>query len=241
MAAPPWLRAIPGYRLAHRAVYGLTIDPARRSSGFTRRQVRAYLASADPAMLHIGCGSNVLSGWLNTEFEERPPKGGIFLDASKPFPLPDASFDFVFSEHMIEHVPAPAALAMLRECLRVLKPGGRVRISTPRLEFLAELLLRPTDEHRRYADFHYQMLSEAESVRSPAGIVNDYHQLWGHRFVYDEPTCRQMLANAGFGKVEQLPMNASSSPELRNIENDERMPDGLLALTTMCFEAEKPA
>ena len=241
MAAPAWLRALPGYRIAHRLAYGVAVDPLRRSAAHTRKTVASYLANARPAMLHIGCGANVLPGWLNTEFEERPPEGGIYLDATKPFPLPAESFDLVFSEHMIEHVPVPAALAMLRECHRVLKPGGRMRISTPRLDFLAELLLYPTDEHRRYADFHYEVLSEEDSVHSPAGIVNDYHRLWGHQFVYDEPTFRQMLGDAGLVSIERLPMNESSIPELRNIENEARMPEGLLALTTMCFEAQKTA
>lgn len=241
MAAPHWLRALPGYRLAHRLAYGAAIDPLRRSAAHTRKTIANYLANASPAMLHIGCGANVLPGWLNTEFEERPPAGGIYLDATKRFPFRDGSFDLVFSEHMVEHVPVPAALAMLRECHRVLKPGGRIRISTPRLEFLAELLLDPTDDHRRYAAFHYEVLSQDDSVRSPAGIVNDYHRLWGHQFVYDEPSFRQLLGDAGFVGIERLPMNESPVPELRNIDNEARMPKGMLALTTMCFEARKAA
>lgn len=192
-------------------------------------------------MLHIGCGDNVLPGWLNTEYEERPPRRGIFLDATKSFPLPDESFDLIFSEHMIEHVPADSGAIMLRECHRVLRPGGRIRISTPRLEFLAELILRPGDEHRHYADFHYSVLAQPGSVRSPAGIVNDYHRLWGHQFVYDRESFRQALAEAGFVEIQELRLNESSCPQLRDLENDCRMPPGLLALTTMCFEARKPA
>jgi predicted SAM-dependent methyltransferase len=48
-------------------------------------------------------------------------------------------FDYVFSEHMIEHVSYAEGLLMLRECLRVLKPGGRIRIATPSLEVLLDL------------------------------------------------------------------------------------------------------
>lgn len=191
-------------------------------------------------MLHIGCGANVLPGWLNTEFEDRPPRKGIFLDATKPFPLPDESFEFVFSEHMIEHVPPDGGAAMLRESYRVLRPGGRIRISTPRLEFLAELILQPNSEHRRYAEFHYTVLAAPGSVRSLAGIVSDYHRLWGHQFVYDAASLRQLLADAGFVQIQEMAMNESSCPQLRDLENDSRMPPGLLALTTMCFEAQKP-
>lgn len=241
MPAPPWLARMPGYRPVRKAAYALTVDPLRRSAWFRNRRVAAYLKGASSRKLHIGCGGNVLPGWLNTEHGERPPKGGIFLDATKPFPFPDGCFDLIFSEHMIEHVPAAAGAAMLRECHRVLRPGGRVRIATPPLEFLAELLLNPTDEHVRYAEFHYQVLAEEDSVRSPAGIVNDYHRLWGHQFLYDRPTLREALANVGFARIEEFPLNHSAHPELRGVEHDSRMPEGLLALSTICFEAEKPA
>jgi methyltransferase family protein len=39
----------------------------------------------------------------------------LHLDATKPFGLPDNSFDFVFSEHMIEHISYIDAMSMLRE------------------------------------------------------------------------------------------------------------------------------
>lgn len=39
------------------------------------------------------------------------------------------SFDVVASSHVIEHVPDP--ISLLRECLRILKPGGHLVAITP--------------------------------------------------------------------------------------------------------------
>lgn len=44
-------------------------------------------------------------------------------------PFPDASFDKVVTLHCIEHIPGDAAF--LAEVSRVLKPGGRLLVSTP--------------------------------------------------------------------------------------------------------------
>ena len=48
--------------------------------------------------------------------------------------LPAASVDAITLHHVIEHVPDPVAL--LRECCRVLKPGGRLVAITPNVESL---------------------------------------------------------------------------------------------------------
>ena len=63
----------------------------------------------------------------------------MYLDATQTFPLPDCSFDYIFSEHMIEHVTYQNGKRMILECYRVLKPGGLLRISTPDLSFLVDL------------------------------------------------------------------------------------------------------
>ena len=100
--------------------------------------VRDYLRQHGPKKLHLGCGQNAIPGWLNTDYYPRR-QDILHLDATKPFPLPAESFDYVFSEHMIEHITYHDGLTMLKESRRVLKPGGRIRISTPDLKFLIEL------------------------------------------------------------------------------------------------------
>lgn len=236
----PWFKRSAPYRLM-RASYHFVHDIVRKSGWHTRRKIRDYLDRHAVRKLHIGCADRPLDGWLNTEYEFRAPLSEIYLDASKRFPIPSDSIDFVFSEHMIEHVPLAAAYNMLRECLRVLKPGGRVRISTPPLEYLVKLLVRPEQEDEDYLLFHHREWSADSPVFTPAVAVADYYTKWGHRFVYDEPTLRALMTKAGFVSIERLALNESSAPELRNLEHEQRLPEGMLKLTTFTLEAAKPS
>ena len=238
MIVPAALKRIKAYD-RWRAAALCTLNRARQPAWRRRKLVSRYLDTHRPAKLNIGCGTNSLTGWLNTEYEVLLPPGAIYLDATRAFPLPTASFDRVFCEHMIEHVPLAAGARMVEECYRVLRPGGRIRIATPRLEFMLELMAKPTEEQRRYADYHYAGLVEEEAVRTPARILNDYHRMWGHQFVYDERTLRLLLDRAGFVDVRVEAVGKSSDPELRGIENEARMPEGLLAATTLVLEGQK--
>ena len=55
--------------------------------------------------------------------------------ATSSLPLPDASVDAVFSKSVVEHMPRP--IELVRESLRVLRPGGVAVVMTPSWEHQA--------------------------------------------------------------------------------------------------------
>ncbi len=56
----------------------------------------------------------------------------ILGDANQPLPFPDGSFDALVTIEGIEHLENPAFY--VRECARVVKPGGWVFLSTPNVD-----------------------------------------------------------------------------------------------------------
>jgi SAM-dependent methyltransferase len=56
------------------------------------------------------------------------PHASVHLRPDGSVPVPDASFDAVLSTQVLEHVDDPALY--LAECRRVLRPGGRLLLST---------------------------------------------------------------------------------------------------------------
>lgn len=55
-------------------------------------------------------------------------------DLSRGIPFPDASVDVVYSSHVLEHLDREVAPRFIRECARVLRPGGLIRVVVPDYE-----------------------------------------------------------------------------------------------------------
>jgi ubiquinone/menaquinone biosynthesis C-methylase UbiE len=91
--------------------------------------------------LNLGCGTDVRpagEGWTN--MDHYPLKGvDVVHDImAPPWPLKDASFDWVLASHVLEHVPhripgtsRDGIFLVLEEIWRVLKPGGHLEAIVP--------------------------------------------------------------------------------------------------------------
>ena len=198
--------------------------------------------------LHVGCGTNLLEGWLNTDIIAH---GSIMaLDASRTFPIDDSSLDFIFSEHMFEHLTYESGKMMLRECYRTLKPGGILRLTMPTLEFLINLYNEPEKElHQQYARWSLQQFAPqmyADCIKRGnslpmAMIVNNFMRFWGHQMIYDFPLLEAMLTDIGFLDIKRCEAGRSDLPFLRGLEHHgDVIPKWANDLESMTIEATKP-
>lgn len=233
----PVLRPAAGFFLRHLYTVGSFWSWLIRWPLITR-----YLQDHAVRSLHLGCSANIYEGWLNTDFRVLG-RGAIFLDATRPFPLPDGSIDYVFSEHMIEHVSYSQGLFMLRECCRVLKPGGRIRIATPNLEFLLKLHSgEPRPDAEEYLAWFRSRHMPHLAASSPAFVINHYFYNWGHCFIYDHSTLEGAFREAGLTPLEWCAVGESTCPVLRYLERhgDVLGSDRWNAFETMVLEGIKP-
>jgi len=202
---------------------------------------RAYLSRSGLRCLQIGCGLNPIPGWLNTDLLPHKP-GVAYLDATRPLPLPDASFDYIYSEHLIEHLDYEDGRKLIFECARVLKRGGKLRIATPDLQFLIDLYANSqlSETQRRYIEFEYRRYMPRYETRQKAVVFNNFMHAWRHRFVYDEDTLRELLRKAHFNRIMRYRVGQSDDTTLRSLEHHGAViSEEFNALETMCFEATR--
>jgi predicted SAM-dependent methyltransferase len=241
-----------------------TVRRARSGARSLRRRalldppaIRRYLEEHPVRKLQIGAGPNPLPGWLNTDVVPdtwaKRRHDLVFLDATRPFPFDDMTFDYVFAEHMIEHVSEADARAMIAESFRVLRPGGRIRIATPNLAAIVGLYRESLSElEQHYVD--WVMSRFRPDIRSGdprCYVINQMFNAYGHRFIYDQPTLASMLTDAGLVDVVGHEPGQSDDPVLMGVESHGGslgdIGDGVFApdedvnrFETMVLEATRP-
>jgi predicted SAM-dependent methyltransferase len=203
------------------------------------RLIEQYFSSGVTKKLHLGCGFHVLPNWLNTDLV--PSREVAYLDLTKRFPFESATFDYVFSEHAIEHIPYEKGLGMLQESFRVLRPGGKIRIVTPDFAFLKSLYEPEKNELQKsyLAWAKERWLGGRSCANLEIHVINNFFRNWGHQFIYDASSLTAALLAAGFSNVSRCRVNESENTELRGLENETRMPVGFLQLESIVLEAQK--
>ena len=217
-----------------------TQDSQNKSEKFSN-----YFSSNKIRKLHIGCGNNLINGWLNVDLFPSCPE--IFsMDATQKFPFENDTFDYIYTEHMIEHIPYSQGCLMLLECFRVLKAGGKFRISTPDLKFLIDLYREDKTEDQiefirdsldrwiKDSPLYYGAPRFHETF-----VINNYMRAWGHEFIYDESVLRDLLLKTGFVRIYRVNACESKDSVLQNLENTSRKPPGLVALESLIIDCEK--
>ena len=232
------LRSVAGLVNAVRALPG-DLRTARWSSA-QAGQIAKYCATHEVRKLHVGCGHNLLDGWLNADVA---PEHScvLYLDATSPFPIPDATFRYIYSEHVIQHFPFRLGQVMLRECCRILQPGGVLRLSTPNLLSLASLL---TERHGAAQTEYTRLVSEKyireNTAQLPAFVVNNFFWDFTHQFVYDPESMLHAMQLAGFASIEPVQIGRSADENLTALEHHGRIVgDTINEFETMIFEARK--
>jgi SAM-dependent methyltransferase len=201
--------------------YSLFTSPEKEYIDFhIKRQhglISDYLQNHEVKKLQIGAQSNSIGGWLNVDILPKT-HGVAYMDATKPFPIEDNTFDYVFSEHMIEHITLEEGSFMLKECYRILKPGGKIRIATPDIELILKIMAQPQEEtHRRYIEF-YRKKFLGSLPFDPVYVVNALFYLFGHRFLHAESTLKFLLEKTGFKLITRFNVGNSNDAVLTNIE-----------------------
>jgi predicted SAM-dependent methyltransferase len=211
----------------------LALAPAIRGlifSGECRAQIKFELRLAKNHLLsrrtiiqerclkvNIACGSRPLEGWVNIDAFPVSPSV-IAWDCRRSIPLSDGSAAFIFAEHFFEHIERPNQTdRFLSECLRVLEPGGIIRLVVPDAGLYLHKYCEPGWDGLAEIYFDYWPPLPRHAVHgTPLGtkmefINRVFRQFVYHRYAYDAETLIHTLSTAGFEQVAQQQFGVSKA------------------------------
>lgn len=104
-------------------------------------------------VLDVGCGevATILKDGLPVRADMRDDVNADYRCDVRDLPFQSESFDVVFSSHTLEHFQHGSVPRVLDEWLRVLKPGGELRLIVPDLEVAAKRILEGNLDREAFA------------------------------------------------------------------------------------------
>jgi SAM-dependent methyltransferase len=159
-----------------------------------------------PVRLDLGCGHKHEDGWVRVDFavdrKKCTTKGGVQEKGTallpdveadlRALPFPDDYADEVRSIHVIEHFQPWEAPEVLKEWVRVLKPGSELALECPCLDKILKLFEVPNVPPY----LTYWGLYGDPRLEDP---------LMMHKWCYTEQQLRRVMASAGLVSVRGEP------------------------------------
>jgi SAM-dependent methyltransferase len=205
------------------------------------------MVKKDLIKLNLGCGGRAIDGWINVDyalgaivaklpfFSEINHRFGFFVtnwdkdilihDLRKDFPWKDNSVDIIYSSHTLEHFSKQEGLFFLKECYRVLKSEGIIRILVPDLKCLVNRYksgLISADDFLDTLSVNYDNKGENFIKRIIAPYIH-----YPHRCMYDLPTLIRVMDAVGFDIKESRPYE-SVIKDIVRIETEGRVQDAVI-------------
>jgi predicted SAM-dependent methyltransferase len=183
---------------------------------------------SDRVKINLGSGHWKLPGWINVDLDGAAlPDVCANLAAGLPFGTGTA--DLMHSEDFIDQLRLEDAMMFLRECHRILRPGGVVRILTPDLERLARLYL---DDQEQLKSLWHNFVGVELRSGTAGEIFNIGMRFAGHTFLYDAETFTWLAAECGF-EARRVSYQQSEIEALRGL--DLRSPENAVSLYFDCY------
>lgn len=187
--------------------------------------------------LNLACGNTphtkFLLSWLNVDIKEGT--ADYVCDVRNLPPEWTGSFEEVRASHVLEHLYIEEQLSTLNEWVRVLEPGGILRIAVPDLEIVVQCLLRGYDKKMRPATSGVTLTPVMAQIYGLGYETAKTEERWRHRTIFNSKSLRELLESQG--KLENIivyPQNEDPAYKLRIKDDSQNQ-------FTICVKAIKKA
>jgi len=189
----------------------------------TQRAVRRLVTKGQKLWIEVGGGSRKgENGWLVLDMLAGCD---LYWDLRRRLPFPDDSVDKIYSSHFLEHLTFRQGQQHLKECLRVMKPGGTFSICVPSAKPYLEAYCsgKPLD-HDTWIK-HEPAWNDTSAI----DVVNyvaymdevDFIVLKhaAHQYMFDEDNLLKVLEKAGFKNARLREFDPVVDLEWRDYES----------------------
>lgn len=154
--------------------------------------------------IHVGSGPKALKpDWWNVDIRDFPGTDAI-MDVTAPW-HGYHGVKYVYGEHFIEHLTPLQATNFLIYAYNSMVIGGRIRLSTPSLEWV------------QATHFSSKEINRQKLISNTFKINRAFHG-WGHRFLWSRAMLEEALTAIGFRHIAFYALGASDDPFLRDLE-----------------------
>lgn len=150
---------------------------------------------ANTTKVQFGSGKNYKPGFCNVDYSK---SADLILDFRNPLPFNSRSIDLIYSEHMLEHLDEASAITHLKECYRILKLGGIMRLVLPDANALFKAYLNKDVSYFDGIDIVEKTGRNPNSIAILDYVNYAVYQYGQHKCLYDYEKLSKLLNYVGF-------------------------------------------
>ncbi len=177
--------------------------------------------------LNIGVSDyNSTEGFANIGLDiSHSPPTKLNHDVTNKIPIDDSSIEFIYTSHLVEHLKIEDFYFFIKDCYRLLKEGGILRIVTPDLKEWVKSYLNNDQELFK---LHQQIMIENkgrpwslidhEYVQLPADYFMTICHNWNHKWLFDYESISYHLKKCGFKNIINTGYRNSGYKDIERVE-----------------------
>jgi predicted SAM-dependent methyltransferase len=194
-------------------------------------QLMGWKSMDDKLKINLGSGHWKFEGWVNVDLDHAS-EPDVVANLATGLPFANGVARLMHTEDFIDQLELDQAADFLRECHRILSPGGVLRVLTPDMQKLAHLYL---NDPARLEELWKKFVRVPLSLDTPGEIFNVGMRFAGHTFLYDAETFQALATRCGF-EARRVDYQKSEQSELRGL--DLRSPEEAVSMYFDCYRLD---
>ena len=196
---------------------------------------------------NLGCGLKIYENFMNVGYWSQLNSEVLYKnlngtdntvmfnhDLRNGVPALDESLELVYHSHMLEHLSYADGISFLKECFRVLKPGGKMRVLVPDIQLWINAYFQNNkfffEQYRKYGGIDSDIYCTNGAVFM--GMLHSHE----HKFGYDYDSLEWVLKLVGFTDIKKTLYADSDIDDIKIMEPL----DPIKIMESLCIECIRP-